>query len=179
MNFEGELDHDAEGQKIKMRTVGRPSSAKKLEEHMVTHIPFRNWCAHCVAGRGHSGHHQRQLRDVEQEVPTISIDYAFMNAKTAVEAKQPIIVLKDRKSGTIKAHVVEEKGVNAYAIKRIGQDIGLLGYNRIILKSDNEPAIMALKAAIKAERPEEIIMEESPVGESAVIHNLDVKRHRV
>ena len=35
------------------------------------------------------------------------------------------------------------------------------------MKSDNEPAIVALKQAVKAERPEEIIMEESPVGESA------------
>ena len=78
-----------------------------------------------------------------------------------------MIVLKDRKSGTIKAHLVEEKGTNPYAIKRIGQDIALLGYKKIIFKSDNEPALVALKQAVKAERPEEIIMEESPVGESA------------
>ena len=43
----------------------------------------------------------------------------------------------------------------------------MLGYNKIILKSNNEPAIVALKQAIKTERSEEIIMEESPVGESA------------
>ena len=75
--------------------------------------------------------------------------------------------LKDRKSGTIKAHLVEQKGVDACAIKRIVRDIALLGYKKIIFKSDNEPAIIALKQAIKAERPEEIILEESPVGESA------------
>ena len=134
---------------------------------MITHIPFRSWCSHCISGRGHNDHHKKQLHDEEQEVPTISLDYAFMNSKESEEEAQPIIVLKDRRSGTIKAHMVEEKGVNAYAIKRVGQDLGLLGYKRIILKSDNEPAIRALKEAVKTERNEELIMVESPVGESA------------
>ena len=43
----------------------------------------------------------------------------------------------------------------------------MLGYRKLIFKSDNEPAIKALKQAINNERQEEIIMEESPVGESA------------
>ena len=156
-----------EGEKAKLKTIGKPPSQRELDEHMATHIPFRTWCKHCISGRGQSDHHRKQLDKGDQEIPTISIDYAFMNSKEADEASQPIIVLKDRRSGTIKAHLVEEKGVNAYAIKRIGQDIGLLGYKRIILKSDNEPAIIALKDAIKQERSEEIIKEESPVGESA------------
>ena len=57
--------------------------------------------------------------------------------------------------------MLKKKGANAYAIKRVGQDIGLLGYKKIIFKSDNEPALLALKQAVKAERSEEIIMEEA------------------
>ena len=71
-------------------------TAKEIEEHYLTHLPFRNWCPHCIAGRGHSDHHKRQLRDVEQEVPTVSVDYAFMNSKNGEESMQPMIVLKDR-----------------------------------------------------------------------------------
>lgn len=47
-----------------------------------------------------------------------------------------------------------------------------LGYRRLILKSDQEPAIKSLKAATIRERPEEvkedkdILTEEAPVGES-------------
>ena len=36
----------------------------------------------------------------------------------------------------------------------------------MILKSDGEPSIVALKEAVKAERPERIVLEESPVSES-------------
>ena len=152
-----ELDGDVseEAQEIKMKVVGKAPSLRELEEHMLTHIPYRSWCRHCISGRGQSDHHRKQLAGREQEVPTISIDYAFLGESGAQDDKlQPMIVMKDRKSGTIKAHLVEEKGVNAYAIKRVGQDIGLLGYKRIIFKSDNEPAIIALKEAIKKERQE-------------------------
>ena len=37
----------------------------------------------------------------------------------------------------------------------------------MILKSDQEPALIALKESLKRERDEDIVMEESPVGESA------------
>ena len=95
-------------------------------------------------------------------MPTISLDYAFLGEGGGESDKlQPMIVIKDRRSGTIRAHLVEEKGANSYAIKRVGQDIGLLGYKKIIMKSGNEPALVALKHAIKAERLEEIIMEDA------------------
>ncbi len=37
---------------------------------------------------------------------------------------------------------------------------------RMIIKSDQEPAIRAVRSGIKREREEYIMMEESPVGES-------------
>ena len=44
----------------------------------------------------------------------------------------------------------------------------LLGYRKIIFKSDNEPAIIALKQGVREMTSDmEIIFEESPVGESS------------
>ena len=40
------------------------------------------------------------------------------------------------------------------------------GYNRLIIKSDQESSIKALIEAVINERPEEIVQEESAVGES-------------
>lgn len=76
---------------------------------MVNRIPFINWCKHCVSWRGISDPHARQTYLGEQEVPVISIDYVFMGESAGAEAReqlQPIIVLKDRRSKTIKAHVL-------------------------------------------------------------------------
>ena len=71
----------AEGQQIKMKTVGKPASQRELEEHMATHIPYRSWCKHCISGRGQNDHHRHQLSGEEQEIPTISIDYAFLGER--------------------------------------------------------------------------------------------------
>ena len=74
---EGELESE-EGQAVRLKVVGKPPSLKELEEHMSTHLPFRNWCRHCVSGRGQSDQHRKQLEQEEQEVPVISIDYAYL-----------------------------------------------------------------------------------------------------
>ena len=41
----------------------------------------------------------------------------------------------------------------------------MLGYKQIIFRSDNEPAILALKDAVRKECDAEIILEEAPVGD--------------
>ena len=78
----------------------------------------------------------------------------------------PILAIKDRKTGMMQSRVVPAKGNDKYAIKRLVKDIELLGYKKIILKSDNEVAIMALKQAVKRERDQDIILEESPEYDS-------------
>ena len=62
--------------------------------------------------------------------------------------------------------MLPRKGVDEYAVERLKQDIGLLGYRRIVLMSDQEPAILALNAEVKRTSEVEIVPEMSPVGES-------------
>ena len=64
------------------------------------------------------------------------------------------------------ARVVPQKGVHPYAVKNTAADIALLGHPEIVFKSDAEPSIVALKEAVKMERHERIVMENSPVHES-------------
>ena len=64
------------------------------------------------------------------------------------------------------ARVVPKKGVNPYAVKQTASDIAALGHPELIMKSDGEHSVVALKQAVKAERPERIVLEESPVAES-------------
>ena len=79
----------------------------------------------------------------------------------------PTILIKDSCTKMTFARVVPNKGVNAYAVRRVAEDVKSLGYKRFILKSDNEEAIKALKTAVKNESEEEVVMEESPVGDHA------------
>merc|ERR1711867_282383 len=64
------------------------------------------------------------------------------------------------------ASVLVQKRVCAQAVKKLSHEIGKLGHPELVLKSDGEPAIVALKQRVKQERPERIVLEESPVKES-------------
>ena len=51
----GEVDGKREeyGMRKTQRKMGpREPTREEREEHEKTHLPFRNWCRHCVRGRG-------------------------------------------------------------------------------------------------------------------------------
>ena len=87
----------------------------------------------------------------------------------------------DSENKWISAIVVKKKG--AYAVEAIGKEIDNSGFNRVIMKSDQEPVIRALLQAVKNERGDEVniekraelIPEKSPVGESRA--NGEVERY--
>ena len=99
----------------------------------------------------------------------ISIDYMFMGDQQGKEEEKgmPMLVLKDRRTKVLWARVVPAKGVNAHAVKQLAKQIALLGHKRILFKSDGEPAIKALKEAVKNELCIDVIPEESSVGNHA------------
>ena len=39
-------------------------TAREREEHEATHMPFRDWCTHCMMGRGRSQHHRVEEKRV-------------------------------------------------------------------------------------------------------------------
>ena len=55
----------------------KPTKAM-VEDHEVSHLPFRNWCQACVRGRGKSIHHRAV--DKPEAISTVSVDYGFFGA---------------------------------------------------------------------------------------------------
>lgn len=51
---EGEIETQPEEETadLKVGVDPAPPSAADVAEHRVTHMPYRNWCPHCVDGRG-------------------------------------------------------------------------------------------------------------------------------
>jgi len=155
---------------------GQPTQ-KQLEDHRVDHLPFRSWCPECVAGRATGEQHV--VRKDPKQIATFSMDYLYCT-KSRVAKKEDleegedvemkVLVAKDSKSKTIFAHAVVAKGSDedGYAVSRLVEDIAWLGHTRIILKSDNEPAILkVLKDSLRTARVEveelEQIQEEQAV----------------
>ena len=42
-----------------MKETAEPTE-KEVNEHNLTHLPFRTWCAHCIRGKAKNPPHKRQ-----------------------------------------------------------------------------------------------------------------------
>ena len=170
---EGGEEEGEEGRAISSQKMIYQPSQQEWADHQRIHIPFRKWCPYCVRGKCTSGAHRRgdkSEKELEKEVPVISLDYMGPKSKDDKSAKidsLPVIVGKDRRAKWIFAHMVPSKGLDPHAVKMIRRELSLAGYSRMILKSDQEPSILAVIEAVKRERAEaiEILPDESPVGE--------------
>ena len=116
------------------------------------------------------------------------MDYMFMDGKS------PVLVILDEKTKRLIAQVVPNKGLyDHYIAKRVAEILDSTGYDRVILKSDGEPAIRdiqeearkerqqriedleELKKEVKQYRAAETMLEKSEEGESQ--SNGRIERH--
>ena len=132
---------------------GQPTQSE-IDDHNVDHWPCRCWCEACVKGRG-TGEAHKNDGSSESTMPVIAFDYLFITKEHVWRREEltddelrkvvfKVLVVKDTKSRAVFAHVVHKKGVEAsgYSVVRMVEDVQWLGYRKIILKSDNEPAIL-------------------------------------
>ena len=85
--------------------------------------------------------------------------------KDESEKGMPILIIKDHETKVKFARVVPRTGTDPYAINRLKKDIEQFGYNQIIIKSDQDNSIKALKQAVKEATYVQVKFQESPVGD--------------
>ena len=97
-----------------------------------------------------------------QLVPHVSMDYGFLGQNE--EDALPIIIIRDHASHTTCSHAVPCKGTTGspYPVRQVAYSIARLGHKKIIFKSDDEPAIVALRNAITAVLRSEYGMDVTP-----------------
>ena len=138
-----------------------PISKEEREEHeLLGHVQYRLWCRQCAAA-GCVGQQHRQLSEdpVDANVPEIVLDYYFMGEESETA---PHIVVKDRKSSAYFSTSLDSK-TSQYAVAFVAGAIQELGYKRILMKSDNEPAIKRLKERVSECLPGvECVPKEAP-----------------
>ena len=144
-------------------------SAEKVEKHRVDgHLPFRSWCKQCILGRGLGTPHTSVSS--ESLVPIVGMDYYFITKEgikrrdelaaelgddseetvTQARAKGQLVkcmAVRCFKSKNTFTHVVLQKGDDEdhYCAKLVASDVEWLGHISVILKSDNEKAIVSVK----------------------------------
>ena len=81
------------------------------------------------------------------------------------EGQTPIIVIKDTKSKIIYAHACPSKGAHEAVVARLVADLDNLGYKRVLVRADGEPAILGLWAKVKEKWHGEIAKVENALGD--------------
>ena len=82
-----EIDREEESAAPDWRVIAGPRNKptqREREEHEATHVPFPDWCAHCMMGRGRTHHHvAKQKSEDQSRRPIIAMDYFFMRMESA------------------------------------------------------------------------------------------------
>ena len=79
----------------RMQSPLLPTPAE-IEDHNLTHFPYRSWCRHCVRGRGKEASHVKAQNE-PGEVPEADFDWCFLGEE---EAFKNLAVLVGRMRGT-------------------------------------------------------------------------------
>ena len=57
-----EEDVDTEARKVRVPKDPRQPSKQEIEEHNITHVPYRDWCPHCIMGSATNRFHKKLER---------------------------------------------------------------------------------------------------------------------
>ena len=157
-----ETTDDAEDGEVRKPRIGRrPALPTKAEfaEHLSVHLNYRSWCAHCPAGRARLATHICEPADREKLSITVSADFAFMGSEDAEEDMQPSLVVSDGNKEAFWAICVRTKTVTEQIVKYFKVILDQSGYEgeKISMKTDQEPSIIARKRAVAAARSGETV----------------------
>jgi hypothetical protein len=152
------------------RVARRPVLPTKAEvdEHFPLHLQYRDWCKHCRYGKAKLAPHIVEPSEREKLGVTMNIDFAFMGSEEAEEDMQPALVMYDDHKLAFWAAGVKTKAVTEPLVKYVKDIFDQSGYEgeKLSFKSDQEPAMVALKRAVAAARTGETVPIESPVRAS-------------
>ena len=156
----------------------RPS-AEDVDRHDATHVPYRSWCPICVAARGKEAPHKRQVGAGRERrkasLPKFSLDYQELKSKPKIQAESQaaadvesvlrIVVGKDEATGAVVAHRIEAKGpTDEWIVRRLVKDVEELGRGDIIVKTDGEPAMIAIQRGMAVLRKDLMTKPENPLA---------------
>ena len=152
--------------------------------HQLAHTPYARWCRHCSSARAVRNNHQsaakraRLVPDTDDSVEgpvKISMDYMYMHERIGKYAEPkwspPYLVVVEHRYGRVWAYQTPNKGPqeeSCWLPGNLFQDWDDSGFKelRVRLKTDQEPAMIKLQEAIQQLRSKEVLLVNSPFGES-------------
>jgi hypothetical protein len=132
-----------------------------------------------VRGRGTNAQHRIHKNEEDEEetkVPRIAMDYFFMSQKDEQAKENPVIAMIDEGTGEKYARATGRKGIGQagemdWLIQDMAEELRTWGHTggakgHIIMKSDGENSIKAVRDAVGRLLGGRVIPEGPPKGES-------------
>ena len=176
------MDESEVARKPILKKIPETVSIDEFNQHMITHLPFRSWCDHCVAGKSREDDHRKREPLDKQAIPRVSLDYCFLGRiltksevgsdsspssitlKTSQDNEDgtiPVLVLHDERSGSGFAGVTR-KGVDVYSVNLVTEALCFLGRTKVLIMTDGESSIKSLAEAAAKEWGHEAQLMVSP-----------------
>ena len=132
-----------------MSKIPNTPTVEEYMKHQITHYPFKSWCPICVKNAAQNNPHKNISHVRQTEI--FGMDYMYMTSKpTKEEIAHPILVIKGRISGGVWTLPVTRKGPYLSNItQRVNNIITAVGCPKVILKSDQGPAMSSLQKEIR------------------------------
>ena len=168
--IDGEEELAAPDWRVRAGPRNKPTQRER-EEHEATHVPFRDWCVHCMMGRGRTHHHvAKQKSEDQSRRPVIAMDCfsrtePVPNVQAISEESITCVAVKEDRHQNIMSSVALKKAVEEPWTERVVRFIDLLDYREITLKSDTEPAMIAFRNCVAAICKAEVTTEDAVKGD--------------
>ena len=100
---------DEEGQEPRVPAYGcRPTL---VEVEFATHIPYREWCPFCVAGKFKNKAHRKMEPERVSDVPVVSMDYMFLTQGASGPGQSTLVQGQDEEEVGEDPHEKHKKGM--------------------------------------------------------------------
>ena len=113
--------------------------------------------------------HQHRACGRHTTIPTIAIDYGYLNERDVLlqeAAGAPILVSKCNRDRWIGLAIVPTKGADEYAVAELKNNVIGSGFTEVLIRSDNEPAILAVRLHPSQNRGRSKIARSAEIGMS-------------
>ena len=168
------IEAEQETEPLKSAPAPVRPSASEVEEHRITHTPYRAWCDECRRGRG-LGEQRGRHRGRHHDIPRVGVDYWYITSggmfsrkdmphAQTIEGEQALqddrqqrkimkcLIVRCHESKALFAHCIPCKGADEekYVVSLVTSDVAFMGHVKLILKSDNEAALLTrVRAALE------------------------------
>ena len=120
--------------------------------HELTHLPKADWCESCTATRSREDNFETSRKKYDGSL--VSMDFKFTgtrdeeNAKDVKDALCISLVMVDQESKFVHAIPVPSKEVTSYLVEEVCRVLMLME-KKVILRTDTEPAMLALRNKVQ------------------------------